>query len=95
MAARVSPWKPTRTLLSWPSDALGTASTHCRPSASGTGLSVKSFCRPDRSLADARIAAGVLPRASACLRCVTWFRSTSYSHTVLPSATMVWANGLV
>ena len=33
------------------------------------------------------------PAPAACLRAVTWFRSTSYIHSVWPSATMVCSNG--
>ena len=45
--------------------------------ALGPASRLKSACRARRSGAAANSAAGVEPSACACLRCVTWFRSSS------------------
>ena len=63
--------------------------------ARAAASSVKSACSARRSGAAAISAAGVEPSACCCLRCVTWFRSASYSHSVWPSATMVCSNGFL
>ena len=77
-----------------PSLALGMARIHCRPSFSGSAWKAKSACKALRSVAEVKMAAGVEPNTCACLRAVTWFRSTSYIHSVWPSATKVCAKGL-
>ena len=96
-AARVAPpsagLKPTRTLWICVSRAFGVALTHCRPPWSGSPSSWKSFSSAFRSDAAATMAAGVEPSTCSCLRAVTCLRSTSYSHSVWPSATMVCSNG--
>ena len=44
-------------------------------------------------VAEAMMAAGLAPRACSCGRAVTWSRSASYIHKVVPSATMVCVKG--
>ena len=74
-----------------PSFCRGVASTQSMPPADGNAASSNSLS----SEAPASSAAGVAPSAWPSRRTLTWFRSTSWIQTLLPSETINCSKGLV